>query len=50
MNGLFMAYLAKTARLCIFFGWRVTEVHTDGMKFTDKGKTSIQLSPYMCVV
>lgn len=29
----------KTVRLCIdffFLGWRVTEVHTDGMKFTDE--------------
>lgn len=27
-----------------FFGWRVTEVHTNGMKFTDKREKSIQLS------
>lgn len=40
MNGLLRRDWQKERKsgFAFFFGWRVTEVHTNGMKFTDQGK------------
>lgn len=48
MNGLLRRDWQKEIKsgFAFFFGWRVTEVHTNGMKDSPtKGKRSVQLAP-----